>query len=85
MTPTFKHTEADDTLIVVMTTIDTVEIYHGKRVIVSVALSAATAVRLAWFLIWTYWARWSWFGLRVWKHDRDLRHRLEAQAKRLRG
>jgi hypothetical protein len=36
----------------------------------------ATALRLAWWILWHWWAKAHWFGLRRWVYYRALTHQL---------
>lgn len=72
--------EPDGTRVVVTTSIDSVEVFHGKKIVHSFSMSVATARQLAWFVLWHYFMRWLRFGLRTRWHERRLTKRLRGQA-----
>lgn len=78
--PAFDHTEPDGTRLVIMTDADAVSFYYGSKTITSFSLTAGSAARLAWFLLWTYWVRWAKLGWRARQTRRALQRRLKIQA-----
>lgn len=44
---------------------DAVEVIHGKRELLTFSTTPANALRLAWFLVWTWWVKATWFGLKL--------------------
>ena len=75
--------EPDGTRIVVTTSIDSLEVYHGKKIVHGFSMSVSTARQLAWFVLWHYFIRWLRFGLRTRWHERRLAKRLRGQAIKL--
>lgn len=79
----FRVQEADGSEFAVLTQGDSMEMYRGKKVISSFSLSTETALRLAWWLIWTWWAKATLFGIRKRMWTWAFRHRLDQRKREL--
>lgn len=44
---------------------DAVEIVHGRQELVAFSTTPRNAIRLAWFLVWTWWVKATWCGLKL--------------------
>lgn len=79
----FRVQEADGSEFAVLTQGDSMEMYRGKKVISSFSLSTETALRLAFWLIWSWWFKATWCGIkrRIWVWA--FRHRLDQRKREL--
>jgi hypothetical protein len=60
-----RQTEADGSEVTAIVRADSIDLYHGKRVIESFAMSPEVARRLAWFILWTWFVRATLCGYRT--------------------
>lgn len=60
------------------------DLWFGRRTFVSHHISARHAVRLGWWLLWTYWVCGLWCGLKAvlwtWAVERELQAELDRKA-----
>ena len=49
------------------------------------SVDRSEARRLAWFVLWTWWARGEWFGLRRWAYYRALHAVVSGRRSRIGG
>lgn len=77
--------EVDGTDIVILTQGESVDFISGRDEYSIVSMSGRTALRLAWFLLWRYWLRGTWCGIKLhlWSwasrvvQDRELREKIQ--------
>lgn len=74
--------EPDGVNVAVITRLDVVEFYHGRKNYVSFSISSKNAWRIARYIMWHYAVR-LWFGLRVRLFWWLMRTRLRKQAERV--
>jgi len=56
--------EPDGTHVGVIARGDAVDLYYGKDMVSSMSITPRTALDVAWFLLWTWWVKATWCGLR---------------------
>jgi hypothetical protein len=64
-TASFVVDEPNGSTTAVMPRGDAVDIYHGAKEILAFSTTPRNALRLAWFLLWTWWVCATWCGLKA--------------------
>jgi hypothetical protein len=62
---------------------DAVDVYYGARSITAFSMSPGTALRLAWFIVWRWWALATWCGLKssLWRWSIEVVARAARRPK----
>lgn len=66
---------ADELIVSVMSRGEALDFYYGKKRVVTFSVPARAALRVGLFLVWTWWVRGTWCGLKLalWKWVRQVR------------
>lgn len=63
--PCARWVEPDGGEVAIVVRGDAADVYYGREEIRSLSITPATALRLAWFILWRWWVRAGWCGLRL--------------------
>lgn len=61
----FRSIEANGSEMTMIARGDSFDCYQGRREFTAFALSPRTVLKLAWFILWTWWAKGTWFGMKT--------------------
>lgn len=81
--PAVRLVEPDGSELTVMSRGDSLDCFQGKRMFSAFTISPRTALRLAWFLFWSYWVRGTWCGVKLWLWNWTMSVLFEEEMERV--
>lgn len=71
----FRHDTPTGSSFTVLSRGDSFDCYHEARAVYAFSLAPSALLGLAWFVIWTYWVRGTWCGIKTRLWNWSMRHR----------